>query len=205
MKALPAGLRSDRDNRQEVVMNDETIVSLLLARDEKAISIIKTKYEKTLKQIASNLLFDRRDVEECLLDTYLEVWNSVPPDKPDHLGGYLCTVLRKNAIDRIRKNTSKKRGGNVIDVPWEECENIAEKTQDMDQFVESARVLDIINRYLKAASRRRCAVFVGRYYFGQTVKVIAKELSIGKTTVNAELAAIRKELGELLVEGGDSK
>lgn len=185
-------------------MNDETIVSLLLERDEKAISIIKTKYEKLLKQIASNLLFDRRDVEECLLDTYLEAWNSIPQDKPVRLAGYLCTILRKNAIDKIRKNTSKKRGGNVIDIPWEDCENIVGKNQDIDQLIESERIKDVINQYLKTASDRRCSVFIGRYYFGQKVKEIAKELSIGKTTVNAELTAIRKELFELLGKGGDS-
>ena len=182
-------------------MDDEMIVSLLLAREEKAINALKTKYEKTLKRIASNLLFDSRDVEECVSDTFMDTWDSVPPNRPIHLKGYLCSILRRNVVDRIRKNASQKRGGSVIEIPWEDCENVSGKEQDMEGVIESQHILGVINRYLKAATDRRNAVFIGRYYLGQTVKEIARELSIGKSTVNEELAAIRKDLRELLEEG----
>ena len=66
-------------------MDDEKIVGLYWERDEKAIEETDFKYKKYLFSIAYNVVHDRLDCEECLNDTYLGAWNTMPPSKPSVL------------------------------------------------------------------------------------------------------------------------
>lgn len=63
-------------------MIDEEIVDLYWQRDEQAISQTRQKYGRYLFTIAHNILYDPRDSEESVSDTYLRAWKSMPPHRP---------------------------------------------------------------------------------------------------------------------------
>lgn len=92
-------------------MTDEQIIELLFRRDERALSEIKSKYRSLLRYIAENFLSAREDVEECLNDVLLSVWNAIPPEKPEDLRAYVSAAVRNCAIDKLRSNKADKRGG----------------------------------------------------------------------------------------------
>ena len=88
-----------REERKEN-MNDNEIVALFFARKENAISAAAEKYGRYCHTIAHNILSSRPDAEECVNDTYLNAWNSIPPQKPDNLAAYLGKITRNLALNR---------------------------------------------------------------------------------------------------------
>ena len=66
-------------------MEDNQIVELFWARAEQAIAELAAKYGRLCRGIAYRILDSRPDAEECESDTYLRVWNTVPPEKPVRL------------------------------------------------------------------------------------------------------------------------
>ena len=63
-------------------MDDVTIVQLFWDRSEKAIEAVSSKYGRYCHAIARNILTSPEDAEECVNDTYLATWNSIPPKRP---------------------------------------------------------------------------------------------------------------------------
>ncbi len=188
--------------KSEKETRDAEIIDLFFNRDESGISRLRETYEKTLKQLAVNYLKDSRDVEECLWDVYFAVWESIPPKKPTSLLSYLCTLLRNASLNRIREKKCKKRGEGLKDIPWENCEEFIGVDQEMDRIEESRQILEILREYLNTVTDRRHNIFMARYYFGKSIRDIPRPQGIGKSTVNAELAAIRLELRKKMEEGG---
>ena len=92
-------------------MNDQKIIELLFARSETALAHIQAKFEKYCHMISYNILGNDHDAQECVNDTYLRIWNSIPPNQPENLSVYIGHVTRNLSIDVIKKN-----GGYIIDL-----------------------------------------------------------------------------------------
>ena len=104
-------------------LEDSKIISLFFERSEQAIRELDCKYGSAIKKTAANILNNRLDVEECVNDTYLRTWNSIPPHAPNPLVGYVCRIARNLAVNRYHANNAEKRGGNyglVLD-EMQEC------------------------------------------------------------------------------------
>ena len=96
-------------------MDDEGIIRLYWDRDETAITETSKKYGKYCFSIAYSILNDHEDSEECVNDTYTKVWNSIPPKKPSILSAFIGRIVRNLALDRYKRKTAQKRGGNTKD------------------------------------------------------------------------------------------
>ena len=66
-------------------MDDLRIIELYFERDEQAIKETDAKYGKLCHSIAYNILNNHEDSEECVNDTYVGVWNAIPPTRPSNL------------------------------------------------------------------------------------------------------------------------
>ena len=98
-------------------MEDEKIISLYWARDEQAITETSEKYGPYCRAIAHNILFDPADEEECLNDTWLRVWNAIPPQRPRVLSVFLGKITKNLSYDMYRKKHREKRGSSTTRVP----------------------------------------------------------------------------------------
>ena len=94
-----------------ICLEDSKIIDLFFERSEQAVHELNCKYGAAIKKTTSNILHDRLDVEECVNDTFLQVWNSIPPRTPNPLSGYVCRIARNLAINRYHANNAVKRGG----------------------------------------------------------------------------------------------
>ena len=91
-------------------MEDEKIVQLYWDRDERAIPETAAKYGGYCTSIAQNILGSAEDAEECVNDTYMSAWNSIPPHRPGNLCTFLGKLTRNLSLNRYRYNTAHKRG-----------------------------------------------------------------------------------------------
>ena len=182
-------------------MEDRDIIALFWSRDESAIRETAAKYGKYCYSIAYNILADGADAEETLNDTYLEAWNSIPPNKPDVLSSFIGGIARRNAIDRVRLRTAGKRGGGEITAVLDElCDVIGDG--DVESEVEGRLLSDIIDRFLNSLVETERRVFMRRYWYVDSVKDISKRFGFSESRVKSMLFRTRKKLKILLEKEG---
>ena len=182
-------------------MTDEKIIELLFERDERALAELERKYKSLCRYVAENFLSAREDVEECLNDVLLSIWNAIPPERPDDLRAYLCAAVRNAAIDRLRENKSEKRGGNYSIVGDELLSMLDDGTDLADEF-EARRAGEVINAFLASLSAEAHDIFVMRYYFGMSYAEIVDVFGCSEGKVKMSLLRSRKKLAKELRKEG---
>ena len=181
-------------------MEDQRIIKLLRDRAESAIEALARKFGKRLMSIAMNILGIYQDAEESVNDTYLAVWNTVPPNEPDPLAGYVYGVGRNVSLNRLKYLTAEKRDGRY-DVSIDELANCI-PAPALEETVEARELGAAINRFLGTISADNRALFLRRYWFGDDVKTIAKDLNLRPNAASVRLGRIRMQLREFLVKEG---
>ena len=183
-------------------LSDQRIVELYWMRDEKAIEETDYKYRKHLFSMAYNIVHDLLDCEECLNDTYLGTWKAIPPSKPDALKAFLTVILRRAATNRYHSNVKKRHIPSEMTVSLSELEDTRAGDRDVGDAFDSVRLGRVISGFVRSLPERKQFVFMSRYYAADTVDTIARDLGVSRSTVNKELAAIRKALKETLESEG---
>lgn len=183
-------------------MTDEAIVNLYWDRKEDAILETQLKYEKYLFKISLNILFDEEDAKENVNDTYLKAWNSIPPQRPSVLSTYLGKINRQGAIDIYRKKTSQKRKGAEYESCIEELSDCIADEQNVEQSIEAKLLGQAINAFLTELPEQKRNVFLGRYYYMDSVKAIAGYMKLSEQNVKNILHRSRGELKEYLRKEG---
>ena len=181
---------------------DEAIIRLYWKRDEKAIEETDFKYKSYLFSVILNLLSDLRDCEECLSDTYLGAWNAMPPAKPNVLKAFLTTIARRAAIKRYHKARKKTAIPSELTVSLSELEDFLSDGGEAEADFDSENLGRILSDFLRSLNQRKRYIFMSRYYVADPIERIARELNVSRSTVNKELAAIRKSLKEKLESEG---
>lgn len=185
-------------------MKDEEIVELYWQRSEDAIKETSTKYQAYLSKIAYNILSDFEDSKECVNDTYLAAWNSMPEHRPSVLSTYLGKIARQISIDVFRKKNSLKRYASEYALSLSELEESFSDHATPEQTFDAKILDEAINTFIRSLPEESRKVFIGRYYFFDSVKKIAAYCGISETNVKAILFRARQKLKEYLVKEGFS-
>ena len=184
------------------ILSDNEIVDLYWSRDEQAIEETHIKYGRYLYSIAYNIVNDNLDSEECLNDTYLGAWNSMPPQRPNVLKAFLTVIIRRISINRYHQKSAMKKIPSELTVSLDELDGIITDEADAYKAIDMEKLAGLINNFVKSLSSRRRFIFISRYYFAEPIDKIAKEIGKSKSTVNKELFSIRSELQTLLEREG---
>ncbi len=188
--------------KDTTIMSDEEIVELYWQRDEQAIKQTDVKYKSFLLSVAYNIVHDACDSEECLNDTYLGAWNSMPPTKPTLLQAFLATIMRRTAIDCYKARKRQKRIASELTVALSEVEGFVADEGDIYSEADAKELGRTISAFVRSLSDRRMYIFMSRYYFARPIKEIAKLLNCSESTVNKEIATIKRDLFENLKKEG---
>ena len=183
-------------------MEDREIVNLYWERNTSAIKETDTKYGGYCKAIAKNILGNHEDAEECVNDTYLNTWNSIPPNRPNVLSTYLGKITRNLSFDRFRRRHAEKRGGGEIELILDELDECVSDTDSIEQEVETKELVRAINCYLDTLSQEKCSIFLCRYWYAIPVSEIAARFGMSEGNVSVTLNRIRHQLKNYLEERG---
>lgn len=181
-------------------MEDKKIIRLLFARAENAISELSTRFGKQLHRIAFNILNNQQDAEECTNDTYFALWNAIPPVSPDPLTPYVYRTGRNTALKRLHRDTAKKRDSRY-DVSLEEL-NDCLPGDDVEQIIDAKELGHAMDKFLASKSKETRYIFIRRYWYGDSVAEIAKELKMQENAVYVRLNRIRNSMKDYLMKEG---
>ena len=182
-------------------MEDLQIVALFWRRDEAAIRETDRKYGRFCHKIAMNILTNRQDSEECVSDTYQRAWDTMPPQRPDSLRAYLGRIVRNLSISRWRASRAQKRFGGV-EVLLSELEDCVPAPDSTRHTAEARELTDLIDRWLGSRTEEERALFLRRYWNGESVKDLAREAGLSPNAAAKRLGRLREGLRLFLEEEG---
>jgi RNA polymerase sigma-70 factor (ECF subfamily) len=177
-------------------MNDQEIISLYFDRNEQAIKETDTKYGKTCMQVSMNILHSRPDAEECVNDTYLKTWNSIPPTNPHSLCAFLCRIIRNLSLNRLQELTAAKRSRELT-VSFEELEDCIPLPDE-----QSPELAALLESFLREQSETDRVLFVGRYWFACSMEELAKQTGLTSKAIHMRVFRTRERLRAYLTERG---
>ena len=181
-------------------MNDEEIIELYFERQERAITETEAKYGRYCRTIADNILHSRQDTEECLNDTWLRTWNSIPPARPSVFSAFLAKITRSLAINRINRENAKKRN-RAVTVALEELSECV-CTADTEKEFNAKELERAVNTFVFQLNARERNIFIRRYFFVEPVSVIAGKYGLKEGNIMTILSRTRKKLKTYLVKEG---
>ncbi len=183
-------------------MEDEKIVELLLERNEEGIVQMQKKYNKYCSAVAKRIVANYEDAEECVNDTWLRAWNSIPPRQPENLAGYLAKIVRNLAISCYKKQHTIKRGGDSVTMALDELSDCISDGKRVEERMERRVLTDAITVFLRGKEEVKRNMFIQRYFYLMEVKEIAMRFQMKENTVKSILYRMRKELGKYLRKEG---
>ena len=183
-------------------MLDSQIVQLYWDRDERAIPETAAAYGGYCYTIAHNILGSTQDAEECVNDTWLRTWNSIPPHRPVTLSPFLGRITRNLALHLFQRTHAQKRGGSALDLVFEELADCVSGGESAEQVVDEQELKAAINAFLAALPARKRKIFVRRYWYADSVKQIAARTGTSENSVSVTLHRLRAELRQYLEERG---
>ena len=179
-------------------MEDLHIINLLFQRSETALFALDQKFGGLCRSIISRILSDSRDVEECTSDTYLRVWNSIPPQRPVRLDSYLARIARNVALDRYDYNTASMRNTGLT-YAYEELELYL---PSRDNETDAVEFRSFINRFLRGLPQTTRMMFLRRYWYGESIQELAKAFECSEEKVKSTLFRTRKKLRDAMIKEG---
>ena len=183
-------------------MEDQQIIGLFLNRDESAIAQTNEKYAAYCRYIASGIVADPEDVEECLNDAYLGLWNSIPPKKPNNLTTYLGKIVRNVSLNRWKRSNAQKRRMTQVPLTLEELAECIPSEQSEDQVLDRMALVASLNDFLGSLEQEPRRIFMARYWYLRPVKQIAEEYGISESKVKMSLFRSRAQLKQRLEKEG---
>ena len=183
-------------------MTDEQIIALYFARDERAISETANAHGAYCFGLAMPILKSHMDSEECVNDTWLRAWNTIPPNRPDILRTYLAHIIRNLALSRYRRDHAEKRS-HAPDSPLHE---LAECLPDPDsspaEAASMAELRQTLNAFVAGLEEMDRKLFVGRYFHSYTPRQLSDAYGMKENALNQRLFRIRERLRKHLEERG---
>lgn len=181
-------------------MDDKQILDLLWERSERAIQALMSRFGALLNRICMNILGDPQDAQECVNDTYMAIWNAIPPKRPEPLSPFVCRTGKNIALNRLRSNTAKKRNSQY-NLSLEELEPYL-GTAALDDTVSAQQLGRLIERFLESIKTNNRMIFLRRYWFGDSVKDIAVQMGMTENAVSVRLSRTREQLRAYLQNEG---
>ena len=182
-------------------MDDSKLLDLFWMRDENAISEVNVKYGSYCRKIAMNILSLHEDAEECVSDTWLKAWESIPPERPRNLKAWLGRVVRNTALNMWQKNHAQKRFGGM-ELMLDELAEMIPSAESTENTIDSHDLGRLISRWLRNQSADDRNLFVRRYWYGDSVKELSAISGISPGNLAQKMYRLRKDLKNELEKDG---
>lgn len=183
-------------------MNDNEIIELYFARSEEAIAETDKAYGRYCRSLTYGILGNRQDSEECVNDTYMKLWEQIPPKRPPRLGAFAAKIARNLALNRREMLAADKRGGGMSAVDYDEISGCLPAADTVEKKADENELTAALERFLRTLKKDTRQIFLKRYWGFMTVADIARDMDISENSVKTSLHRTREKLRRFLVKEG---
>ena len=182
-------------------MEDERIINLLWERSEQALSELSTKYGMTCMSISMNAVNNYQDAEECVNDSYLAIWKTIPPKRPNPLSAYLYKIVRNISINRY-KHIHRQKRNYTYDLCLEELEYCLEGVKISNDNTSSVELAEYIDSFLATLDSQNQMLFVRRYWYMDSYESLANKTGLNIGSIKTRMTRIKNKFRKYLIERG---
>ena len=182
-------------------MTEAEIIVLFFERSEQAIGELAARHGHAAALVARNILGSEQDAEECVNDTYLAVWNTIPPQRPSPLRTFVCRIARNLATKRYHADTAQKRCSRY-DAALDELAECLSGGESPEAVLEARELGEAINVFLASLRYEDRFLFTRRYWYSDSPDEIAEALRSTPNSVTVRLFRLRKKLRNYLKKEG---
>lgn len=183
-------------------MEDKEIIQLYFDRNEQALAETERKYGGYCYTLAYSILKNKEDAEETVSDTWLRVWNAIPPQRPGVLKLFVAKITRNLAFNTYRQQTAQKRGGGEMELVLEELDGCIPAPGGVQDHLDARELSGAIQSFLSLQSKRDRGIFVSRYFHVEECAAIAGRFGLTEGNVYRILSRMRKKLKDHLIREG---
>ena len=183
-------------------MNDNEIIELYFARSENAVSETDKKYGVFCRGLTFSILGNREDSEECVSDTYMKLWNVIPPQRPQKFRAFISRIARNLALNVLDRAEARKRGGRYGAAAYDELSESIPSPDTVDKRIDDKELAALIDSFLRSLDSEKQRIFVKRYWYLCSVSEIAEQMHISEGKVKMTLHRTRERLREFLEKEG---
>ncbi len=179
------------------MFQDRELVERLCRGDREALRRLYETYKDDLLTIASCMLADRAEAEDCLHDLFVSLAGDSTPVRPDgNLKGYLVTAIANRARDRLRAGKRSKQAGEAAGrIEGEAATGLADPTAAMIEREEAHRLYEAI----AALPVQQRTVITLRLHGEMTFEEISRLEKVSNNTIRSRyryaLDKLRSSLG----------
>ena len=173
------------------------IIELLERRDEQGLVLLKEKYSDYCYSIIYHLLRDHEQTEEALSDVWLQLWNSIPPARPQRIKSYIAKTARNTALHYVKHNAAQKRSGITVLL-----DELQECIPDPRWQRDGENLKELLREFVRGLEPEEQRIFLRRYWYVSSIREIAQEYGMGESRVKMLLLRTRNELKEFLEKEG---
>ena len=181
-------------------MTDSQIIDLYWARNEDAIKQTDYVYGRKLHHLADKIVQNFEDAQECVSDTYLKTWDTIPPKRPEYFFAYIAKICRNFALGVLDWKNAAKRKGEVVALTQEMEACIPDPQHE--RRLEGEELGEVLNRFLETLSYENRVIFMRRYWYLDTIYEIADRFGISESKVKTQLHRTRAKLHAFLEKEG---
>lgn len=183
-------------------MEDSKIIDLYLLRDDEAVKQTADKYGKRLRSLSYAVVKDRQTAEECENDTYIQAWNTIPPNEPrTYLYPYLARIVRHISLNCCRDRSRLKRNAYICELSTE-LQQCIPSPVDLESRLDDMVLQEILNDFLGELDAKKRNIFIRRYWYLDSVAQISRRFHLSQSNVKTTLFRCRKQLQEKLQKEG---
>ncbi len=179
-------------------MEDKEIIELFFRRDESAIEHVGGKYGTYCRSIAMNILSNRESSEECVNDTWLRLWQAIPPQSPVSLRAFAGRITRNLSLNVLRGMSQGKRGGGQTALSLDELDECIPELKTPEKAAEDAMVIRALNRWLEGLEAEQRVAFIRRYWYFDSLDAVAQRMGWTRSKTNSLLGRLRVRLRKYL-------
>ena len=182
-------------------IDDNRIIELFFARSEDAVPALTSKYGDGCMKIAQRVLNNAQDAEECVNDAYLRIWQDIPPKRPNPLAAYVFRIVRNLSINRLERNTAKKRAGGVY-LCLDELKDCVPSLHSVEDTVFAKELSVYIDSFIDTLNYTNRLLFVRRYWYLDSFAELSRYSGLGEGAIRTRLSRIRNDLKKYLERKG---
>ena len=181
-------------------MTDAQIIQLYWSRNEDAIKETDAVYGRKLHTLAERIVQNFEDAQECVSDTYMKTWDTIPPQRPNYFFAYIAKICRNFALGVLDFKNAAKRKGEVVALTQEMEACIPDPAHQ--RRLEGEELGKVLNSFLETLSYESRVIFLRRYWYLDTVAEIAERGGITQSKVKTQLYRTRGKLHAFLEKEG---
>jgi len=182
-------------------LSDSELMTQVVHRSEHALEILYARHSPLLRSVAMRILSNYAEVDDVLQDVFIHLWNrsSDYSAEKGQLLGWLVTITRRRALDRVRQRSAYQNATNRYE---EKCKHAIGQVNSsaciVDKEVQQHELHDLVMHSIESLPPHQGEVVQLTFFKGLSQREIAARLSLPLGTVKTRIELGMRKLSRSL-------